>query len=125
MKKKGQILTENIVFIVLNVTFFSIMILFVSLQSSSVHLKEEETAKQIALLIDASKPETIIEVNLKDFFAKAEKEGISKENSIKIDNYNNIVIAKGSEKSFYEYSYFNEVNVEYNLKGDDLILIIK
>jgi len=125
MKKKGQILQENIIFIVLNVTFFSVMILFIYLQGSSVHLKEEETAKQIALLIDAAKPETTIEINLKDFFAKAEKEGVSKENSFKIDNYNNLVIVRGSEKSFYEYSYFNDINVEYNIKEDYLILIIK
>jgi len=123
--KKAEILTENIVFIVLNVTFFSVMILFVYLQGSSVHLKEEETAKQIALLIDAAKPQTTIEINLGNFFAKAEKEGVSKENSIRIDNDNNLVIVRGSEKSFYEYSYFNNVNVEYNLKENELILIIK
>ncbi|MDP3026934.1 MAG: hypothetical protein Q8N63_04445 [Nanoarchaeota archaeon] len=125
MNKKADILHEHVIFIVLNVVFFSIMLLFIYIQGSSVHLTEEETAKQIALLIDAVKPGTTIEINLKDLFAKAEKEGISKENSIKIDNDKNLVIVQGSKKSFYEYSYFNDINVGYNIKGDYLVLIIK
>ncbi len=124
MNKKADILHEHVIFIVLNVTFFAVMILFLYLQGSSIHLKEEETAKQIALLIDASKPGTEIEINLKDLFAKAEKEGVSKTGVVKIDNDNNLVIVKGSEKSFYEYSYFNDVDVEYNIKEDYLILKI-
>lgn len=123
--KKADILHEHVIFIILNVVFFSVMLLFIYLQGSSIHLKEEETAKQIALLIDISKPETEIEINLKDLFAKAGKEGISKENSVKIDNDKNLVIIKGSEKSFYEYSYFNNVDVAYNFNGDYLVLFIK
>lgn len=125
MNKKADLLHEHVIFIVLNVVFFSVMLLFIYIQGSSVHLIEEETAKQIALLIDAAKPGTTIEINLKDLFAEAEKEGISKENSVKIDNDKNLVIVKGSEKSFYEYSYFNDVDVERNLKGDYLMLVIK
>lgn len=125
INKKGQILQENIIFIVLNVVFFSVMILFVYLQSSSVHIKEEESAKQIALLIDASRINTTIQVNLGDFFNGAVKNGISKEKSIKIDNDNNLVIARGSEKSFYEYSYFNNVYILYDIEGDYIVLEIK
>jgi hypothetical protein len=122
MNRKANILHENVIFIILNVTFFSIMILFVYLQSSSVHVNEEVTAKQVALLIDASKPGTDINMNLKDFFAKAEKNGISKENSVKVDNDKDLVIVRGSKKSFYEYSYFNNIYVEYDFKGDYFVL---
>ncbi|MDD5191842.1 MAG: hypothetical protein PHH54_04170 [Candidatus Nanoarchaeia archaeon] len=120
--KKAELLQENVIFIVLNVAFFSIMILFLYLQSSSIHIKEEETAKQIALLIDASKPGSEIELNLENFFEKIK---INKERSITIDNNKNIVVVRGTENSLYEYSYFNEVNVEYNLKENKLILIVK
>ena len=123
--KKGQILQENVIFIVLNVAFFSIIILFLYMQGSSVHLKEEETAKQIALLIDASKPGTEIQVNLKDFFEKAGKEGVNEGKSVEIDNTKNLVIVRGSKDSFYEYSYFNDVNVEYTFNGDYLVFVIK
>ena len=120
----AELLKENLVFIILNVMFLSMMISFIYLQSSSVHLMEEENAKKIALLIDGSKPGTEIQINFKDFFEKAEEGGISKESSIKIDNEKNLVIIKGSKKSFYEYSYFNDVNVKYNFEGDFLILEI-
>jgi cell division protein FtsL len=44
-KKGSELLSENVIFIILNVVFISIIILFVYLQSSSIHLMEEETAK--------------------------------------------------------------------------------
>ena len=125
LNKKANVLHEQIIFIILNVVFFSIIILFIYLQSSPVHLAEEETAKQIALLIDSSKPSSEIQVNLADFFEKAEGNGISKKNSINIDNDNNLVVVKGREDSFYEYSYFNDVDVEYNFKEGYLVLVIK
>ena len=125
MRKRAEILQENVVFIVLNVAFFSILILFIYSQGSSVHLKEEETAKQIALLIDASKPRTHMEINIADFLKKLDKNGISKEKSIEIDNIKNLVIVRGSKDSFYEYSYFNDVDVEYNFKENYIILVVK
>ena len=127
MNKKAGILHENVIFIVLNVVFFSIMLLFIYLQGSSVHLMEEGAAKQIALLVDTAKSGTEIEINFGNFFAKAESNGIIKERSIEIDNNKNLIIVRGSKDSFYEYSYFNDVDVEYNVdvKKDYLILIIK
>lgn len=125
MNKKADILHEQIIFIILNVVFFSVLILFIYLQSSPVHLAEEETAKQIALLIDSSKPGSEIEVNLADFFEKAEGNGISKEKSVEINNNENLVIVRGDKDSFYEYSYFNDVNIEYNFKEGYLVLVIK
>lgn len=125
MNKKADILHEHVIFIVLNVVFFAIMLVFIYLQSSSVHLMEEETAKQIALLIDVAKPGTDIEINLNDFFEKAEKNGINRLNSIEIDKDKNLVIVRGNKDSFYEYGYFNEeVDFAYSPKGDYLVLSI-
>ena len=45
--KKAGILHENVIFIILNVVFFSMMLVFIYLQTSSVHLMEEETAKKL------------------------------------------------------------------------------
>tara|TARA_Y100000310_G_scaffold343846_1_gene453459 strand:- start:1802 stop:2185 length:384 start_codon:yes stop_codon:yes gene_type:complete len=123
MNKKADVLHENVIFIILNVVFFSVMILFIYLQGSSIHLMEEGTAKQIALIIDTSKPETVLEINLRGFFNKAEKNGISKERAVKIDNEKNIVTIKGDEDSFYEYGYFNEeVTINWKIEGDYLVL---
>lgn len=120
--KKANILTENVIFIILNLVFFSVMILFIYLQSSSVHINEEEVAKQIALLIDTSKPKTEISINLKDFFDKAKKQGIDKEKTIEIDTIKNLVTVRGSEDSFYEYGFFNdeiEVHIIQTQKDSD------
>ncbi len=125
MNKKADILHENIIFIILNVVFFSVMLIFIYLQGSSVHLSEEETAKQIALLIDASRPETIIEINLKDLFLESEKNGINKEKVVEINGDKNLVVVRASGNSFYEYSYFNDVHVLNSISGDYLVLEIK
>ena len=120
--KKADILHENVIFIILNVVFFSMMLVFIYLQGSSVHLAEEETAKQISLLIDASRPNTVLEINLEKLFLEAEKEGINRENVVNIDETKNLVIVRASENSFYEYSYFNDVYVLDKIEGDSLVL---
>jgi len=96
------------------------MVLFIYLQASSVHLLEEETAKGIALLIDVAKPGTEeVSINLKDFFEKAEKNGVNRLNSIEINKEMNLVIVRGSKKSFFEYGYFNDgIEFVYSVKGD-------
>ncbi len=123
--KKANILHEQIIFIILNVVFFSVMIVFIYLQSSSTSLIEEGTAKQIALLIDSSKPGTEIQINLQDFFKKAGENEVAKEKSIEIDNEKNLVVAKAGADSFYDYGYFNDVNVEYKFEEDYLVLVVK
>jgi len=122
MNKKAAILHETVIFVVLNLIFLSMMILFIQMKGSSVHIAEEETAKQIALLIDRARPGTDIEVYLKDFFEKAESKGMSRDRTIRIDNDNNVVMVKGSEDTAYDYAYFNNVNVKFNFQGDYLIL---
>lgn len=122
MNKKADLLHENVIFIVLNVIFFVMMILFIQMKGSAIHIAEEETAKQIALIIDAAKPGTEIQINLLDFFEKAEEKGMRRDKSVFINNEQNIVLVKGSSDTFYDYSYFNDVNVKFNFKGDFLIL---
>jgi hypothetical protein len=124
MSKKAELLPETVIFIILNVLFFGLMIGFIYLQGSSVHINEEETAKRIALIIDSAKPGTELEINLADFFNKAKKEGIAKEASIEIDNGKNIVLVRGSKKSFYEYGFFSDFSVKFGFNGDYLKLEI-
>ena len=62
LKKKGSILTGNIIFILLNLLFLSILILFLIKQGEGAIVLEESYAKQIALLIDSAKTESVIVV---------------------------------------------------------------
>jgi hypothetical protein len=122
--KKGEILTENVIFIILNIVFFSILLGFIYLQGDSIHLMEEETAKQIALLIDGARPGTVMEVHLEDFADRIKKEGIGEGQAIVIDNQKQVIIVQGSLDSFYEYHYFNDVNVGSKFIGGVLELVI-
>ncbi len=106
--KRGTILVENVIFIVLNILFIAILILFISKQGSGAVVLEQSYAKNIALLIDSAKPVTEMKLNMKDAIDLAEKNGISREDIVRISG--NIVVVKLSEKGRYEYSFFNNVD---------------
>ena len=122
MNKKAEILQEQVVFILLNIAFLAIMIVFIYTQTTSISLLEEKYSKQIGLIVDSAKEGTIVKIDFKSFFDKIK---IDKEDSIKIDNEENKVIVKGNEDSFYEFGFFNNVDVEYSFEGDYLVLVIK
>jgi len=106
--KKGNILTENIIFIILNLIFFTVLILFVFSRSGGAALLEEEYAKQIALMIDSAKPVMIFHLNVEELVEKAVEEGFQGEI---ISVGENIVTIKLRNKGGYSYSFFNDVNV--------------
>lgn len=110
-EKKGAILVENIIFIVLNILFISILMVFLLRQGSGAIVLEQSYAKNLALLIDSSKPVMEMKLNMKEGFVLAEKNGINADEIVKIDKDRNIVTVKLSEKGGYEYSFFNNVDV--------------
>jgi len=114
--KRGNILTENIIFIVLNLAFLTILLLFLFSKTGSVAVLEEKYAKQIALMIDAAEPGMIINFNMKDAIEKAVEEGRNPANIVLINE--NVVTVKLSEKGSNpesSYSFFNDVQINANL----------
>ncbi len=109
MKKRGTILVENIIFIILNLLFLSILVLFLVKQGSGAVLLEQSYAKQIALLIDSGEPGMTLKINMEKAKKLSEKNGINFEEVVKIDE--NLVTIKLSEGSGYSYSFFNDVEV--------------
>lgn len=106
--KHGNILTENVIFIVLNIVFLTILALFLFLKTSDVSGLEEKTAKNIALMIDAAEPGMSVEFSIE----KAEKNEWFQENfrnSVLING--NEVMVKLNEDGGYVYSFFNDVDV--------------
>jgi len=129
--KRGNILTENVIFIILNLFFLTILILFLFSKMSSVAVLEEKYAKQIALIIDSAKPFTEISLNMEDAIEKAKDEWGENKISSVISKHGqlvmiteNIVTVKLSEKSGYSYSFFNDVDATTYLKNDKEYLII-
>lgn len=110
MKKKGDILVENVIFIVLNVIFISILLLFLWGQGSGAILVEETHAKQISLLIDSAKPGMEIRLNMVEAKDIALDNGIEDFGEV-VSITDNVVRVKLSEKGGYEYSFFNDVSV--------------
>jgi len=106
--KKANILTENIIFIILNLVFLTILLLFLFSKMQSVAVLEEQYAKQIALIIDSSKPVMDIRLNMEKAFNKKE-EGWSIKNIVTINE--NIVTVKLRDRGGYSYSFFNDVDV--------------
>lgn len=112
VSKRANILVGNIVFIVLNVVFLSILILFLVSKTGSAAVLEEKYSKQIALILDSAKPGMIIHLNMEDAIDKAKKENWDFNNIVMI--HDNIVTVKLREKGGYSYSFFNNIDVTAN-----------
>ncbi len=109
MKKRAQILVENVVFIILNLIFLTILILFIYSKSGGEAVLEEKYSKQIALLIDSAKPGMTIFLNMEDAIKKANKNNWSENKIVSVTG--NIVNVKLREKGGNSYSFFNDVDV--------------
>ncbi len=110
MRKRGEILVENIIFIVLNLIFLTILILFIARQGAGAIVLEQSYAKEIALMIDSSKPVMTLRLDMKEARELADKNGIEFKDVVKINK--NLVTIKLSKDSGYSYSFFNDVQVE-------------
>ena len=110
MSKKGNLLTGEVIFLVLNIVFISILIIFVLSRTNSSAFLEEQYAKEIALMIDSSKPGMILHLNMEDAISKAESNNIAAADIVKITG--NVVTIKLKEKGQYSYSFFNNVSAE-------------
>ena len=109
--KKGAILVGNIIFLILNVIFLVILTVFLLRYSSGVTLLEESYAKQIALMIDSSKPGMEIFVSMEEAFEIVEEKWGKEHLKDMIRIKNNVVRVQFSEDSGYSYSFFNNIDV--------------
>jgi len=119
-EKRGQLLVENVIFIILNLVFLTIMILFVVKQGAGASILEQSYAKQISLIIDSAKPGAIIKINMLDAKKVADEKGVPFEEIVTHEK--NFVTVRLSEKGGYTYTFFNDVDVE--IYPDDVFYII-
>lgn len=108
ISKKGNILTENVIFIILNLVFLSILIIFLFSKMGAAAVLEEKYAKQIALILDSAEPVMIISINMEDAIKIANKENRDLNNIISIQD--NVVKVQLREKGGYSYSFFNDID---------------
>lgn len=122
MNKKGEILIENVIFIVLNLLFLMILMLFLFRQGDGAIVLEQSYAKNIALVLDSAKPVMEIQVNMEKAFEVADKNNVARDDVVKIKD--NLVIVKLSEKGGYSYSFFNDVDATAYPKDEFYIFIV-
>lgn len=115
LNKRGNILTENIIFIVLNLAFIVILLLFLFSKASSGATLEEKYAKQIALMMDASEPIMTISLDMADAIKEANKENFPIDEIVKI-NGNIVTVKLNPGSKGYSYSFFNDVDANANLE---------
>lgn len=109
MNKRGTILVENIVFLILNLLFLSLLVLFLLRQGNGAIVLEESYSKQIAMVIDSAKPVMIIQMDMEKARKLTQIRGIDFANAVQISG--NVVKVKLTQNSGYSYSFFNDVDV--------------
>jgi hypothetical protein len=117
MKKRGTILVENIIFIILNLIFLVVLILFLVNQGSGIIVLEETYAKQIAMIIDSSQPVMLIKMDMEKGLKIAEDNGINFNDAVSIDG--NIVNVDLDGNGGYSYAFFNNVDAKAYVDTDD------
>lgn len=110
MKKRGNILLGDIVFIALTLIFLTILTLFLFSKMGDGAILEEKYAKQIVLLIDSAKPGMIIALTMEDVFEKTEKENFDFSKVVSIQD--NIIKVKLRDGVGYSYSFFNNIEIK-------------
>jgi hypothetical protein len=115
-KKAAETLAEQIVFIIF-VLFFSLLALFaINRAGSQGTIYEQAYSKQIALIIDKAKPGTDIQLDISKLYDISRKNKFDEKSIIFIDNANKKVIVRLSSGKGYQFTYFNDVNVLWDLK---------
>lgn len=120
--KKGEIVLSTVIFIVLNLIFFSMLIFFVLRASTGVGVYEQVDAKQIALLIDAAKPGMELRLDLAKEREMAVKNKQNPDNIVEIDNSEKKVIVSLASGKGYSYNYFMNYKVETEFEEDVLVM---
>ena len=111
---RGNILIENVLFLVLTLIFLTILFLFLFSRMGGAAVLEEKYAKQIVLLIDSAKPGMIIALTMEDVFKKTGNENFGKVVLIQ----DNLVTVKIGEGAGYSYSFFNNIEIK-NIYQDE------
>ncbi len=112
MKKKGStLLTENVIFIILNVVFIAILVVFLVSKINNVSTMQEKYAKEIALSLDSAMPGMIITMNMSDAMDAAKKNLGEKNLNETVNIQGNMVTVKLQDGKGYSYSFFNDLNM--------------
>ena len=111
-KNKRGILIGTVIFVILNIAFIALLIVYVRNSASGAGIKQTVLAKDIALFINSAKPGTIMEFDILEYKQIAEKNNI--ENFIRVgDGKVTVTLAKASQGASYPYFSNYKPEIKY------------
>ena len=126
-KKGEEVLTPIIIFVILNLAFFSILFVFLAKSTTGALVYEEAYAKQIAMLIDAAEPEpsTVIWINFQKGVEIAKDNNLNLDNLVYIDNdENQVIVNLGKTKGGYGVRFFSDYDISFYREGNKQYIVI-
>jgi hypothetical protein len=124
-KKATNFITGTVMFIIINILFFSIIFLYVSNIGSKTNSLEQIYSKKIALVIDNLERNTEINISILEITSEAEKNKFYGE-ILSFDCDKGIVTVYASPGGGYSYYFFTKINQEdITLDRENKILSIK
>ncbi len=124
-KKADQIVLETTIFIVLNLVFIFLLLVFVYTSGKGAFIYEEMYAKQIVLLIDNAEPDMVIGLDMGKAVELAEENGKAIDNIVSLDKEENRVIVSLSNKGGHGFQYFSDYDVSVKFIQENLEIKIK
>jgi hypothetical protein len=125
MDKKGiDLLSENVVYLLLVVMFVFLTFSSVTLVGKQVTLYEQVYAKQLALMIDKAEPG--MDIEYRDFkIFKLAAENNAPRNIVTINNELNQVTVRLSNGAGYNYKFFNDVDVASDIIPENRVIVLR
>jgi hypothetical protein len=111
-KKGVDLIHGTVIFIILNLIFFGAMFGFVVRTADNIALYEQAYAKELSLLIDKSKPGTVILLDVKDINGFL-KNGNLYDSAFSFSN-NKVTVKLNKDSQGYSFPYFSD----YLINGD-------
>ena len=124
-KKADTVVLETTIFIVLNIVFIALLLIFVYTSKEGAFIYEQIYAKQIALLIDNAKPDMTIGLNMENAIKIAKKNNQDLDKIVSISNNENKVIISLSSRGGHSFQYFSDYNVSIQINQNHLTIKIK
>jgi len=123
--KKAQetMATEAIIFIILNLLFFSILTFFIIRSGSGDSVLEEVYSKKLALILDNMKPGMEVNISAQDLFDRTIRNKIGDFPITVLNNKINVRVS--AESSGYDSYYFSQVNPKIFIDVNSKLIIIQ
>jgi hypothetical protein len=123
--KRAKIVMETVMFLILNLVFFTVMLVFAYSSGDREFVYEQTLAKEIALIIDNAKPGMIVSLDITKYTEIAGKNKQAIERIVKINKEENSVEVNLKQKGGYSYQYFSDYNISIKPEKEVLFIIIE